>query len=235
MVLLFRCGPPTVSKLPKLLGEPQCHINWPVIYPLAILMSAVNSASYLILVAIPALIVFRKGSLSSGARTSVAVLLGLAIVGLGISITRCSFMECLYVSPTFWRRIGKMWVFSATETTIGTIIISLATLKSLAVDWKHRLVRRVAHLRGREYSGDSIDVRVNARRGLVPTTTYSDIQIDEEALRRIGVLPEIDEDLDSYIPRKPAKAWHMSQLSHMPSISEIMYIGTEPQRKHSTV
>jgi len=128
-----------------------------------------------------------------------------------------------------------MWILSATETAIGTIIISLATLKSLAIDWKHRLKRTVAHIRGHEHSEDSIDVRVNVRRNLVPTTTYSDIRIDEEALRRIGVLPEIDEDLDTYILKKPAKAWHMSQVVPMPSISEIMFTGDEHQRKISTV
>ena len=127
-----------------------------------------------------------------------------------------------------------MWILSATETTIGTIIISLATLKSLAIDWKHRVRRSVAHMRGHEYAKDTINVHINARRSLVPTTTYSDIHIDEEALRRIGVLPEIDEDLDTYVPRKPAKAYHMSQVVYMPSISEIIFT-EEPQTKPSTV
>jgi len=198
-------------------------------------MSATNSASYLVLVVVPALIVFQKASLSAGARKSVFVLLGLAVVGLGISITRCFFMKYLYIGPTFWRRIGKMWILSAAETTIGTTIISLATLKSLFTCWRHRLGRTIAHMRGHEYSKDSTNVRMIARQPLMPTTTYHDMEIDERALRRIGVLPEIDEDIQKYVPTKPAKVYYMSQTAWMPSISEIMFDADAPTRRLSTV
>jgi len=233
--LLFRCGLPATSILPDLLGNPHCHVNWPTIYPLAVVMSTVNSASYLIIVVVPALIVFQKASLSTGARTSVIVLFGLAVVGLGISIARCFFMHYIFVGPTFWRRLGVIWILSATETTIGTTIISLATLKSLAICWKHRLGRTIAHLRGHEYSRDSINVRMMARSTLVPTTNYHDMEVDERVLCRIGVLPGIDEDIKKYVAKPSTKVYYMSQTVYMPSISEIMFDSNEATRRLSTV
>jgi len=235
LLLLFRCGAPA---LPDVLSNPHCKVDWPVIYPVGVVMGVANAINYTVLVGIPAMIVLGRTSLSAGAKASVVLLLILAVIGWSAAVLRIYFMQFLELDPTFWMRIGgKLWVISVAETAIGTTIISLATLKSLIADWKHRAGRAVAHMQGREYARDSAVVRMVPRHQttMMPTVTYHDMTVDFDVLKTIGVLPDIEEDLDEWKPRRPEKAYQFAQSAYLPSIGEVISDDQEPARNLSTV
>jgi len=201
-------------------------------------MGVANAVNYSVLVGVPAMIFLQKTSLSAGAKASVAVLLALAVMGWMAAVARIYFMQFLEFGPTFWMRIGgRVWVISIAETAIGTIIISLATIKSLGREWKHRAGRTVAHMKGREYTRDSATVRMVPRHhtAMMPTVTYQNMTVDFDALKTIGVLPDIEEDLDGWKPQRPEKAYHFAQPTYLPSIGEVIFDDPSPTRNLSAV
>lgn len=234
-IILFRCGAPT---LPGILSNPSCRVDWPVVYPIGVTQGVAHAVNYSVMVGVPAMIMLQKTSLSAGAKASVAALMGLAILGWVAVVTRIYFMQFLFFGPTFWMRIGGwFWVISTFETAIGTIIISLATLKSLGREWKHRAGRAVAHMKGREYTRDSASARIVPRQytTMMPTVTYHNMTVDFDALKTIGVLPDIEEDLEDWKPPRPEKAYHFAQPTYLPSIGEVIFDDQSPKRNVSVV
>ncbi|GAB7344382.1 hypothetical protein MBLNU457_2240t1 [Dothideomycetes sp. NU457] len=229
-IILFRCGAPA---LPKIVSQSHCHVDWPVIYPIGVLMGVAHAVNYSVMVGVTVMIFLQKSSLSAGAKASVAALVGLAVLGWLAVVTRLYFMQFLAFGPTFWMRIGGwMYVLSAAEMAIGTTIISLATLKSLGREWKHRAGRAVAHMKGREYTRDSASARMVPRHHttMMPTVTYHNMTVDFDTLKTIGVLPDIEEDLDSWKPQRPEKAYHFAQPTYLPSIGEVIFDDQSPTR-----
>ena len=199
-------------------------------------LSVINVGNYCVFAAMVLLIARRNVNMSAGARTCLHVLVAFALAGCTVALIRLQFVRFMYFGSDEYVRLGNMWILSIWETAIGIVIICLATMRPLLMMWKDAISRRIAHLRGREYHKDHTGpTRVVQRRTMVPTTSYYNMVVDVGTMKRIGVLPDCEEDDEDPPPARPRPVHITTSSMRMASINELMFMDIEPVRKLSTV
>lgn len=191
-IMLFRCGTP---KPFEIISKSDCAIDGPLFYRLLAVNSAFNAVIDWIFAITPIFMILRARSLEARARRAIWFLVLLAMAGSVVSIVRIPYIKDYQFGPTLWRHTLRVAIISATENAIGTIAISMATMKPLIRPFR-RFCRKFCFLStsdseraarypsnpdpeagGNGQDGDSGAIQLDARAmhgiGLLPDTTFS--------------------------------------------------------------
>ncbi|KAF4549050.1 Hypothetical protein D9617_24g017650 [Elsinoe fawcettii] len=189
-LLVFRCGARPVSPF-LIMSKRDCIIDGPLFSRLLAVNSAFNAVLDWIFAVIPIFMVIRARRLDARSRKAVWFLVMLAMAGSVVSLVRIPYTKDYQFGPQLWHSTLRISLVSSTETAIGTIAISMATMKPLLRPFR-RLCRKFCFLS----TNDSYEMRKapsnpDVEAGLTNAAGEpGTINLDTQVMRGIGLLPD---------------------------------------------
>ncbi|PNS18070.1 hypothetical protein CAC42_4029 [Sphaceloma murrayae] len=192
-IFVFRCGLP-INAI-AILGSNNCYINAGIEQPLGLNIASLNAVCDWIFAAIPIHLLLTSGRMSRDSKLSICCIIALAAAGSVVSIIRLPY----FIGSTFDVRVFEtnpvILFLSILETAVGTIAISLATLKPLL-----RIIRPMikadAHVPEGIAQGQGGPPPKCRTDWLYTTKTdrLTSRDIDLRHMRGVGILPDITLD-----------------------------------------
>lgn len=190
LVNMLRCG--AIHPV-DILTRMDCPIRPSQLQPVDWVMMISTAVFDWVFAIIPIVLVARSRGMSSRSRAAACLLIILAIIGSTVSLVRLPYIKDLEYGPQFFDNETTIAVLCLLEVVIGTIAFALATTKPLWLLWGRKLKARVAREASRESSLDIKPARpLPPRSNFNPSVRYDGIDLDMEALKDIGVLPDLD-------------------------------------------
>ncbi|GAB7344087.1 hypothetical protein MBLNU457_1994t1 [Dothideomycetes sp. NU457] len=199
LVNMLRCG--AIHPV-DILTRIDCPIRPSQLQPVDWVMMISTAAFDWVFAIIPIVLVARSRGMSTRSRAAAVCLIVLAIIGSTVSLVRLPYIKDLEYGPGFFENETTIAVLCLLEVVIGTIAFALATTKPLWLIWGRKVMACVGAKGGRSKEGS---LEVKPVRPLPPisifnpSVRYDGIDLDMEALKDIGVLP--DADVESHCSR----------------------------------
>lgn len=192
LVMLFRCGIP-IDTL-RTITRDDCSVNWTVIGPLLYVFATLNALTDWIFAVLPIFLVFRARKLKPRSRHAVRWLVVLAIAGSAVSLIRIAFIHEYRFGPAAWKSGVGLSLLSSTESAIGTLAISLATMKPLMKPVRIFLRRLSAITIELQSDADGVKKNPKPRCSLSARADRNAVSLpalDTSVMRGIGVLSDV--------------------------------------------
>jgi len=178
---------------------------------------------------IPIVLVARSRGMSPRSRAAACFLIILAIIGSTVSLVRLPYIKDVEYGPHFFDKETPIAVLCLLEVVISTVAYALATTKPLWQIWGRKILEHVSlGRRSKEDSGEITPTRPLApTRKFNPSVRYDAIDLDMEALKHIGVLPDVesgsrlDRTMRSLSLSRKASESFSSKKAPMTSIFEV--------------
>lgn len=203
LVNMLRCG--TIINPVAILSRIDCPIRPSQLQPVDWAMMISTAVSDWIFAIIAIVLVARSSrDISASSRAAACFLIALAIVASTVPLVRLPYIKDLEYRPQFFEKETTLAVLCLLEVVVGTIAFALAATEPLWLIWgRGRKSRCVAN----GGTGEESYVEVKPARLLPPIRTfnpsvrYDGIDLDTEALKHIGILPDLDGESCSRLDR----------------------------------
>ncbi|KAG8623703.1 hypothetical protein KVT40_008679 [Elsinoe batatas] len=169
----------------------ECAVDGLTFTKLLAANGAFNATLDWIFATVPIFMVVQSRSLDARSRKAVWFLIMLAMAGSVVSIIRIPFTKDYQFSPELWHKCLRISIISLTETTIGTIAVSMAAMKPILRPFR-RFCRKLfvltisASSNTKRNRPSDRDLEGGAAEEPQGTGT---IELDTRAMRGIGLLP----------------------------------------------
>ncbi|KAG8622868.1 hypothetical protein KVT40_000861 [Elsinoe batatas] len=246
-LIVFRCGLPV--SLIKLQNTTECTVGPTIILYASWVVASLNSICDWTFAGVALYMVIRSKAMTALARIMAYLLIGLAVVGSIVSVSRLTFLGAAKFGPQFMSNPGNATAFllSLIETFVAIITISLATLQPLLAVAEKRWPSlssgsgtRASFSPSLKSQGKQPAFPTLERAETLRSTTSSStriiaptdrkVRLDSETLGRLGILPDVsdgesDEEEDGgliqFLPRRSSKTMPQLPAGPLGRISEV--------------
>ncbi|KAF2223418.1 hypothetical protein BDZ85DRAFT_108946 [Elsinoe ampelina] len=246
-LIVFRCGLP-VSPV-KFINTTECTVGPTLILYASWIVASLNSICDWIYAGVALFMVIKSRSTTALTRILAYCLVGLAVIGSIVSVSRLTSLGAAKFGPQFLSSPANAIAFllSLIETAVATIAISLATLQPLLAvaekQWPslssgsgtRASFSPSLKSRGKQpafltlATADTTQSATSSSTGLVASVDRK-VRLDSETLGRLGILPDVsdgesDEEEDGgliqFLPRRSSKTMPQLPAGPLGRISEV--------------
>lgn len=208
-----------------MLGREDCGVKWAAIELMSYILASASAASDWIFAITPIFLVLKARRMKRSSRISVCLLVLLAIMGSTVSIVRILFVSGLRLGPNFLLTQSMPSQLCFTETAIGIMAVSLASLKPLYQLCRDKIWPPDDDFIPRRPHPDTLELGPSFFQTADPSFSAT-------ALRGLGVLPDAEKlTFKSFMSRKTKQdAFDSDQKPLTVSVTEVL----EKQRTNSS-